>query len=109
MLICNQWIGGQIYFRDKQTATHYLSNIENKNIDVGCMQINYFWHGKNFNKITDMLNPQINIMYAAKFLKEKFLKTGSWQYAIRQYHSNNREKNKIYFKKFLDNYKKLFS
>ncbi|MBB43004.1 MAG: lytic transglycosylase [Rhodospirillaceae bacterium] len=103
-------VGGvQIYFRDKKTATRYLSLIKNKNVDVGCMQINYYWHGKNFNNITDMLNPRTNVMYAAKFLKEKFIKTGSWQNAIRQYHSNDSTKSSIYFKKFLDNYKKLIS
>ena len=42
--------GKGFYLDNKKQATKYaLTNIKNftKNVDIGCMQINYYYHGKN--------------------------------------------------------------
>lgn len=58
-----------------------------KLIDVGCMQINVFYHGKNFRSISDMFDPKKNIEYAAKFLKQLYQREKSWTMAVARYHA----------------------
>lgn len=66
------------------------------NIDVGIMQINYYWHGKNFDSITEMLCPKSNIEYGAKLLVSLYKRYKSWYKAVRLYHSSN----SIYYQKY---------
>jgi len=35
-------------------------------IDLGCMQINHLYHRENFPSLEGMLNPRVNVEYAAK-------------------------------------------
>lgn len=70
-----------------------------KNIDVGVMQLNYRWHGGEFNNITQMLMPENNIEYAANLLKSLRVKHGSWHKAIKYYHSANPEHHRKYSRK----------
>lgn len=58
-----------------------------KLIDVGCMQINHYYHGSKFADPRDMLEPRHNVEYAAKFLKELRLREGSWTMAVARYHA----------------------
>jgi len=59
------------------------------NIDIGCFQLNLYWHGKGFASLEDMLDPQHNADYAAKFLLEKYNVKGNWVDAVAAYHSEN--------------------
>ena len=43
-----------------------------QNIDIGCMQLNYRYHGRMFKNLNDMTDPEENIYYAGKFLKKLF-------------------------------------
>ncbi len=58
-----------------------------RSIDVGCMQINAAFHGKNFASVEDMLDPARNVDYAARFLKELKAREGSWTMAVARYHA----------------------
>ncbi|WP_235851826.1 transglycosylase SLT domain-containing protein [Litorivita pollutaquae] len=58
-----------------------------RSFDVGCFQINYKWHHKNFSSIEEMFEPIANARYAAKFLTELYQETGSWTNAAGAYHS----------------------
>lgn len=82
--------------------SHYFDNIDDavncvkkmkkcglKNIDVGCMQINLLAHGKKFNSIETALDPETNILYAAKLIKAFKKRFGSWEKAIKYYHTAN--------------------
>jgi len=69
------------------------------NIDVGVMQINYRWHGEEFDSIEEMLNPKRNITYAAKLLKSLKARQGTWYEAVKYYHSAKPEYHKIYSRK----------
>ena len=63
-----------------------------KLIDLGCMQINHHYHGKNFESPEEMLDPQKNIVYAAKFLTQLHEREGSWTMAVALYHASPRNK-----------------
>jgi hypothetical protein len=38
-------------------------------IDVGCMQINHYFHGRHFRSVEAMFDPHENVNYAAHFLR----------------------------------------
>lgn len=69
-----------------------------KLIDLGCMQINHYYHGEKFASLNDMLEPHQNVEYAAKFLKDLRLREGSWTMAVARYHAgpNNNPAQKRY-------------
>jgi soluble lytic murein transglycosylase-like protein len=69
-----------------------------KLIDLGCMQINHYYHGAQFASLSAMLEPHRNVEYAAKFLKDLRLREGSWTMAVARYHAgpNNNPAQKRY-------------
>jgi soluble lytic murein transglycosylase-like protein len=58
-----------------------------KLIDVGCMQINHYYHVRNFQSVEQMFEPAANVDYAARFLKELRAREGSWTKAVARYHA----------------------
>lgn len=62
-----------------------------RSFDVGCFQINYKWHGQHFTSIEEMFDPTANAFYAARFLSELYVETGSWTEAAGAYHSRTPE------------------
>jgi hypothetical protein len=58
-----------------------------KLIDLGCMQINHYYHGKQFSSPRAMLDPKANVAYAAVFLKKLKVREGSWTMAVARYHA----------------------
>jgi Transglycosylase SLT domain len=66
---------------------------DKKLIDLGCMQINHFYHQSRFRSVHDMLDPKENVNYAAKLLKTLRKRHGSWTEAVAYYHAG--PKNKI--------------
>lgn len=62
-----------------------------RSFDVGCFQINYKWHGQEFASIEEMFEPMANARYAARFLKDLYAETGSWEKAAGAYHSRTPE------------------
>ena len=67
-----------------------------RNVDVGCMQINYHWHSSNFASIEEMMSPEANTAYAARFLTELRNRHGSWEAATSHYHSADGERGRAY-------------
>lgn len=61
------------------------------NLDLGCFQINFRWHGQHFATIEDMLDPVQNADYAARYLLDHFKRLGDWKAAIGAYHSRTPE------------------
>ena len=101
--------GKSLFFDNKEQMKNYVfKNLERKdyNIDVGCMQINIKWHKNNFKKISDMFEVNPNISYAASFLKQLKNKHGSWDKAIKRYHSSDPKKNNPYLIKVKNFWKK---
>jgi soluble lytic murein transglycosylase-like protein len=56
-------------------------------IDVGCMQINHFYHGSHFRSVAEMFDPHQNVDYAARYLRELEAQEGSWTLAAARYHA----------------------
>ncbi len=55
--------------------------------DVGCVQINYRWHGHAFPSLDAMFDPEWTATYAAQFLRTLYEERGSWSAAAGAYHS----------------------
>ncbi len=97
-----------LFFDNKLQMLKFVnSQVEkgNYNFDVGCMQVNLKWHGKYFKKISDSIEPKINISYATSFLYKLKSDHKTWTEAIKRYHSSNPKKNLKYHKKVLANWK----
>ncbi len=56
-------------------------------IDVGCMQINHYWHRREFASLMDMFDPEQNVAYAARFLSELKIREKTWTLAVARYHA----------------------
>ena len=101
--------GKSMFFDTKKQMRNYVfKNLKKNdfNIDVGCMQINIKWHKNNFKKISDMFEIDPNISYAASFLKQLKNRHGSWDEAIKYYHSSDPKKNNPYLIKVKSFWKK---
>ena len=81
--------GKSMFFDNKNDALSFLKkNYKNKNIDVGCMQISLKYHINEFDSLENILDPDTNVKYAAKFLRKLFVKHKRWNEAISRYHSS---------------------
>ena len=56
-------------------------------IDLGCMQINYHYHAEHFPTVEAMLDPRLNVDYAARFLAQLKTRHSSWSMAVARYHA----------------------
>lgn len=74
-------------------------------IDLGCMQINHYYHGERFRSVANMLNPRENVEYAAQFLKQLKMREGTWTMAVARYHAgpNNDPAQKTYVCRVISN------
>lgn len=70
----------------KATARAILATGQ-RNLDFGCFQLNYHWHGKNFTSLDALLDPMQNADYAARFLLGHYQRLGNWKAAVGAYHS----------------------
>jgi len=68
--------------------------------DVGCFQINYYWHGKNFASLEAMFDPDVGAAYASQFLKSLYAERGDWSLAAGAYHSQTPERAGVYRARF---------
>lgn len=68
--------------------------------DVGCFQINYYWHGKNFPSLETMFDPEAGAAYAARFLGGLHAERGDWSAAAGAYHSQKPDRAGVYRARF---------
>jgi soluble lytic murein transglycosylase-like protein len=75
-----------------------------KLIDLGCMQINHYFHGDKFVSVRAMFDPAKNVDYAARFLKALKQREGSWTMAVARYNAgpNNQPAQKRYICHIVD-------
>ncbi len=84
--------GKSHYFDNKSDAVDFVLSMQKrgfKNIDIGCMQVNLMAHGKKFLSIEQALDPETNILYAARLIKAFKKRFGSWEKAVKYYHTAN--------------------
>ena len=97
--------GQGLYFDTPAEALAYLRRATaggRTNIDVGCMQINHYWHGQAFENLSAMLDPVTNVSYAVQYLTKLHARHGSWAEAVRRYHSPDPDRGKRYLARFSD-------
>ena len=97
-------------FKTKAEAVKFINtSLRNgcNNISVGCFQLHYATHKKNFVSIDNMLTAEANVMYAANLLRNLHNKYGSWELAIKKYHSSKAKYNNVYYKKVMSAYNSL--
>lgn len=58
-----------------------------KLIDLGCMQINYYYHHQAFASPAAMLDPHRNVDFAARFLANLHARHQTWTMAVARYHA----------------------
>lgn len=73
-----------------------------RNIDVGCMQINLWHHADAFASLDEAFDPESNVAYGARFLKDLRDAKRSWSLAVANYHSATPELGQAYKKKVFD-------
>lgn len=91
------------WFDSKDAALAYVFKAYKRgarSFDIGCFQINYRWHGANFQSIEDMFDPQKNANYAAAFLNRLYQESRSWNIAAGHYHSRSPKLAERYRKRF---------
>lgn len=64
--------------------------------DVGCFQINTYWHGAAFPSVDSMFDPETNARYAADFLLDLYSTYGNWSDAVAAYHSRDADRGADY-------------
>jgi len=98
------------YLASKQEAIAKVKELRAEgrtNIDVGCMQINLHYHPDAFLTLEEAFDPQMNIAYGMKFLKELRQRTRSWGKATAFYHSQDRARGIAYRTKVYKIWRKL--
>jgi hypothetical protein len=95
------------YFPTKAAAVAEVRRLQKagvENIDVGCMQINLKYHPNAFASVEAGFDPETNVRYAARFLKDMRQSFGSWSDAVRHYHSADDTRSLAYAKRVAKNY-----
>jgi soluble lytic murein transglycosylase-like protein len=71
-----------------------------RSIDVGCMQINLLHHPGAFRDLDQAFEPEANVRYAARFLRDLHARFGgNWAAAIANYHSGEMERGLLYHRR----------
>ena len=78
------------FFESKDDAMQYVRDQQARgvqSVDVGCFQVNLFYHPQAFASLDDAFDPVKNARYAASFLLELLGRSGAWESAVGLYHS----------------------
>ena len=70
------------------------------NLDIGCFQLNWRWHGEHFASVAQMFDPLENARYAARFVAGLYAETGDWRAAAGAFHSRTRVHADRYLERF---------
>ena len=87
------------FFSKKEEAVEFVTNYTRngkRNIDIGCMQINYMYHPEAFKNFNDAFDPDLNVEWSAKLVKGLYERFGSWKKAVGYYHSYRTSKRNKY-------------
>jgi hypothetical protein len=91
---------GQGYaFESKADAIAFVQDLHAQGIaviDVGCMQVNLYYHPDAFASLDAAFDPATNVAYAAQFLKELHSESGDWGTATQHYHSRTPYLGRVY-------------
>ena len=99
--------GQTVFAKDMEDAMASFEAMRHRGIkliDLGCMQINHYYHGDKFESVRAMFNPAKNVDYAARFLRELKQREGNWTMAVARYNAgpNNQPAQKRYICHIMD-------
>ncbi len=92
------------FFTTKAKAIAQVRRLQRRgvrNIDVGCMQINLYYHKAAFATLEEAFDPDMNVAYAARLLRRLNDARRSWTMAVGLYHSSSRARHYRYRRKVL--------
>jgi len=85
-------------YANKEAAVLALNEmIKNgvRNVDVGLMQVNFYWHGSKVSNPSQLLDPKTNIAVAASYLRD--INQNTVSKTVGNYHSpSNNDRGKQY-------------
>jgi hypothetical protein len=93
--------GRGYYLPDKQEAVQVVSTVRaagRQVIDVGCFQVNLFYHPEAFASVEDAFDPDANAQAAARILARARVNGNSWEAAIGLYHSASPDRAAVYLR-----------
>ncbi len=103
--------GKGYFFQSKAEAvaeTRRHLNNGKRSIDVGCMQVNLKHHPKAFANLEEAFDPEKNVGYAAKFLRNNYSDLdNSWVKAAAAYHSRTPSRGNPYLQKVAGAWQKI--
>lgn len=79
--------GKSYYFKSEKALKDFINSLssnEKENLDVGCMQLNYRYHGWKFKDVQEMTDPQRNMVLGTMYLYELYLREKIHQLSIKQ-------------------------
>lgn len=90
------WSGNGEFFHTKEEAIARVRELQGrgqKSIDVGCAQVNLYWHPKAFSSLEEAFDPISNLDYAARHVLELKEDQGfsTWFSSVAMYHSGKRK------------------
>jgi soluble lytic murein transglycosylase-like protein len=95
--------GRQVYCHSREEAERLLDTSDN--VDIGLMQINWPWWGRRLGvSKRDLLDPNTNLTYGARILKECLNRRGSIWHRISDYHSGSAKERDRYNQQVYDTY-----
>ena len=102
--------GDSHWFDSQDEALDYLSqtiSAGTTNVDVGCFQLNFRWHGEAFSSLDQMMDPRANALYAARLMAEFGKRDNDWIAAAGAYHSGTPDVAERYLARFEPIYQAL--
>lgn len=96
--------GSGYSFATRTEAVAFVQSLQARGIrliDVGCFQVDLFYHPAAFSSLEQAFDPVANADYAGRFLSSLRERTGSWPAAIASYHSSRTEEGASYRQKVL--------
>lgn len=84
--------GSSAFLKRRTDAIAHVEKMRKKGvqiINVGCMQIDLQTHLRSIGSLEKALTPYYNIQFAAKLLRKLYKQHGSWEKAVRYYHSSS--------------------
>lgn len=97
-------------FDTKSEAIRQVETLQRagrRNIDVGCMQINLYYHPDAFASLHEAFDPQANANYAGRYLKALRNETGDWSMAAATYHSRDPDRGQNYRARVMEHWRLL--
>jgi hypothetical protein len=82
--------GSGRFFATQAEAVRFVRSLQASGvrlIDVGCFQVDLFYHPAAFVSLEEAFEPAANANYAARFLTALHAQTGDWPSAVARYHS----------------------